>query len=595
VRLLFAAVLVASCAGVALSAQSPAAAPGQTAPTPGQVPGSGRGTNQPQPGSTRAPARDNPKPDEKGTAVLRGQVVASDSGAPIRRAQVRLSGIGMRESRLATTDAQGRFEIRDLNGGRYSLTASKGGFVTLQYGQRRPGEAGTPIELSDAQVLDRLLIGLPRGSVISGRISDEFGEPIVNASVSAMRYAYVGGSRRLTPAGARDTTDDQGFYRLFGLSPGDYIISASLRMGEVTDPGDELSGFAPTYFPGTPDATAAQQVRVALSQEQGGVSFALAATRLVRVWGQVLSASGTPHWGGMVSLSPIGGAIGGGPARGPGFFQGNGSRIEGDGSFWITNVAPGRYQLTARAGGRDDAEFARMDVTVGGSEVGSLIVVTAPSGRITGKVVTDTGEPLPAGSPPLQVVARAASADGSTVGQFGGGGGQGRVNADGTFEVGSVLDPRYVRITTPPAWTLKAVLVDGRDVTDLPVDAGPGEVVSGVQVVITRTLSSAEGTVLDDRRQPVLDATVVLFPADERLRYFQSRFVRSARPDQEGKFRITTVPPGEYLAVAVQGIEDGQSGDPELLAAIDDYAERVTIKPGETKTVTLGLSALPRQ
>ncbi|HTM33861.1 MAG TPA: carboxypeptidase-like regulatory domain-containing protein, partial [Vicinamibacterales bacterium] len=514
---------------------------------------------------------------------------------PIRRAQVRLSGIGMRESRLATTDAQGRFEIRDLNGGRYSLTASKGGFVTLQYGQRRPGEAGTPIELSDAQVLDRLLIGLPRGSVISGRISDEFGEPIVNASVSAMRYAYVGGSRRLTPAGARDTTDDQGFYRLFGLSPGDYIISASLRMGEVTDPGDELSGFAPTYFPGTPDATAAQQVRVALSQEQGGVSFALAATRLVRVWGQVLSASGTPHWGGMVSLSPIGGAIGGGPARGPGFFQGNGSRIEGDGSFWITNVAPGRYQLTARAGGRDDAEFARMDVTVGGSEVGSLIVVTAPSGRITGKVVTDTGEPLPAGSPPLQVVARAASADGSTVGQFGGGGGQGRVNADGTFDVGSVLDPRYVRITTPPAWTLKAVLVDGRDVTDLPVDAGPGEVVSGVQVVITRTLSSAEGTVLDDRRQPVLDATVVLFPADERLRYFQSRFVRSARPDQEGKFRITTVPPGEYLAVAVQGIEDGQSGDPELLAAIDDYAERVTIKPGETKTVTLGLSAVPRQ
>ena len=594
-RLLFAAVLVASCADVALSAQSPAAAPGQTAPTPGQVPGSGRGTTQPQPGSTRAPARDNPKPDEKGTAVLRGQVVASDSGTPIRRAQVRLSGIGMRESRLATTDAQGRFEIRDLNGGRYSLTASKGGFVTLQYGQRRPGEAGTPIELSDAQVLDRLLIGLPRGSVISGRISDEFGEPIVNASVSAMRYAYVGGSRRLTPAGARDTTDDQGFYRLFGLSPGDYIISASLRMGEVTDPGDELSGFAPTYFPGTPDATAAQQVRVALSQEQGGVSFALAATRLVRVWGQVLSASGTPHWGGMVSLSPIGGAIGGGLARGPGFFQGNGSRIEGDGSFWITNVAPGRYQLTARAGGRDDAEFARMDVTVGGSEVGSLIVVTAPSGRITGKVVTDTGEPLPAGSPSLQVVARAASADGSTVGQFGGGGGQGRVNADGTFEVGSVLDPRYVRITTPPAWTLKAVLVDGRDVTDLPVDAGPGEVVSGVQVVITRTLSSAEGTVLDDRRQPVLDATVVLFPADERLRYFQSRFVRSARPDQEGKFRITTVPPGEYLAVAVQGIEDGQSGDPELLAAIDDYAERVTIKPGETKTVTLGLSALPRQ
>ena len=203
-----------------------------------------------------------------------------------------------------------------------------------------------------------------------------------------MRYAYVGGARRLAPAGARDTTDDQGFYRLFGLAPGDYIISATLRMGEVTDPGDELSGFAPTYFPGTGDATAAQRVRVALSQEQGGISFALMATRLVRVWGQVLSASGSPHWGGVVSLSPAGAAIGG-PVRLPGFSQRNNSRIEGDGSFWIANVAPGRYQLTARAGGRDDAEFARMDVAVGADDLGGVVVVTAPAGRMAGRVVTE--------------------------------------------------------------------------------------------------------------------------------------------------------------------------------------------------------------
>lgn len=585
------------CVTSAVLARAPAA--GQGATRPGQVQGqggSGRGGAR-QPGTIQTPARDTPTSQAKGTAVLRGQVVAADTGTPIRRAQVRLSGIGLRESRLATTDAQGRFEIRELNAGRYSLTASKGGFVTLQYGQRRPGESGTPIELSDAQVLDRLLIGLPQGSVIGGRVTDEFGEPVVNAAVTAMRYAFVGGARRLVPAGARDTTDDQGYYRLFGLAPGDYIVSAVLRQGEVTDPGDELSGFAPTYFPGTPDATAAQRVRVALSQEQGGISFALAATRLVRVWGQVLSATGTPHWGGVVSLAPAGGAIGGGvagPPRGPGFFQGNSSRIEGDGSFWIANVAPGRYQLTARAGGRDDAEFARMDVTVGGDDLGGLIVVTAPSGRITGTVVTDTGEPLPAGSPPLQVVARAATGDTPAVGFGAGGGAQGRVGAGGTFEVGSIIDPRYIRITAPSSWTLRAVLVNGEDVTDVPVDVGPGQVLSGVQVVITKTVSNAEGAVLDDRKQPVLDATVVLFPTDERLRYFQSRFVRSARPDQEGKFRITALPPGDYYAVAVQGLEDGQTSDPEFLAAVDDYAERVSIKPGETKTLSLGLTAVPR-
>ena len=131
-RSIWASALVALCVTGTLIAQASAAPShqaavpsGQGAATPGQ--GAGPGVTRPQPGSTRAPARDRRNPDVKGTAVLRGQVVAADSGTPIRRAQVRLSGVGTRESRLATTDAQGRFEIRELNAGRYTLTASKGG------------------------------------------------------------------------------------------------------------------------------------------------------------------------------------------------------------------------------------------------------------------------------------------------------------------------------------------------------------------------------------------------------------------------------------------------------------------------------------
>lgn len=73
--------------------------------------------------------------------------MSADTGAPIRRAQVRISSPDARESRVAATDAQGRFEIKELPAGRYTVTASKGGFVSLQYGQRRPSESGTPIEL----------------------------------------------------------------------------------------------------------------------------------------------------------------------------------------------------------------------------------------------------------------------------------------------------------------------------------------------------------------------------------------------------------------------------------------------------------------
>jgi hypothetical protein len=296
-----------------------------------------------------------------------------------------------------------------------------------------------------------------------------------------------------------------------------------------------------------------------------------------------------PHWGGAVVLAPANGAGGGDSPRGGGALLGNGGRIEGDGSFWISSVAPGRYQLLARAGGRDDGEFARMELTVGADDVSGLTIVTAPAGRITGTVVTDTGDPLPGGSPAVQVVARSASAESTLDGQRGAGS-LGRAGTGGAFEVGNITDARYVRVTAPSGWTLKSVFASGQDITDLPVDIGPGQVLSGVQVVITKTLSHAEGSVLDDRKQPVLDATVVLFPTDERLRYFQSRFVRSARPDQEGRFRISALPPGEYLAVAVQGLEDGQAGDPEFLADVEQLAEGVTIKEGETKALALSLA-----
>ena len=215
----------------------------------GQRPG-GLGIQGPGRGQARAlPVRDDAP---RGTAVIRGRIVAADNGAAIRRAQVRIVSNELRESRVAATDAQGNFEIKDLAAGRYSVTASKAGFVSLQYGQRRPTESGTPIELADAQKLEKVVIALPRGSVLGGRITDEFGEPVANATVSAMRYSYAAGARRLMPAmggNSRDTTDDQGHYRLFGLPPGEYFVSAVLRSNEASgSDGRESRATPPPTF-----------------------------------------------------------------------------------------------------------------------------------------------------------------------------------------------------------------------------------------------------------------------------------------------------------------------------------------------------------
>lgn len=127
-----------------------------------------------------------PRQPKTGTARLRGRVLSSESGGPVRRAQVRISGqdIG---SKSAMTDAEGRYEFRDLPAGRFNLSATKAGFVTVQYGQTRPFESGKPIDLTDGQLLDKADFSMPRGSAISGRLVDEFGDPIADAMVSAMR------------------------------------------------------------------------------------------------------------------------------------------------------------------------------------------------------------------------------------------------------------------------------------------------------------------------------------------------------------------------------------------------------------------------
>ena len=526
----------------------------------------------------------------RGTAILRGQIVAADNGSPIRRAQVRVASPDAREARIATTDAQGRFEIKELPGGRYTLSASKGGFVSLSYGQRRPSESGTPIELGDGQTIEKITIGLPRGSVLGGRITDEFGEPVANANVTAFRYAFAGGARRMVPAGqnASDRTDDQGHFRLFGLPPGEYYVSATLRTGgpEVTDPMGETSGYASTYFPGTTNVAEAARITLAVSQENTTINFGLIATRMVKVSGQVLMSDGGPAANGMVMLLPLNAGGRPGVAMQQG---GNGNRVEGNGTFRMSNVAPGRYTLQARAGGGRDFEMARMELTVGAEDVDGLTMVTAPGATVNGNIVSDTGEPFDFKPQQLQIMARAAFPDTAP-----GGGVPGmRVGDDWAFTLRNLIDSVLIRAGLPQGWALKSVNLNGQDITDTPVEFPPSQTINGMQIMLTKKIGTLSGLVTDDKGNPVLDSTVVVFPSDERLWTFQSRFIKAARPDQDGRYRVTGLPgPGSYLAIALQGLEDGQAGDPEFLASIKDQSTKVELGDGETKSIDVKLSAL---
>ena len=312
---------VVALGGAVAAAFLPAAVAAQTATveqTIQIVPEGGAG------GQMRLPGlMGGPRQFKTGTGRIRGRVLATDGAGPIRRAQVRISGSDV-APKAALTDAEGRFEFRELPAGRFTLLASKSGFVSVQYGQTRPFESGKPIELADKQGLDNADISMPRGSVISGRIVDEFGDPIPDAAVTASRQTWQNGRRRLVPSPGRVVqSNDLGQFRIYGLPPGDYYVSATLRGGTMDIMDMELmvgasftaaspsasapkSGYASTYYPGTPNVAEAQRITLAPGQENSGADFALVPVRLAKVTGIVIGSDGKPLEGAAVSAVPAG-------------------------------------------------------------------------------------------------------------------------------------------------------------------------------------------------------------------------------------------------------------------------------------------------
>jgi hypothetical protein len=160
-----------------------------------------------------ADPRDGEIKDAKGTAVLKGRIVAGDSGKPLRRARVtiRATELGSEGQRTTSTSLDGRYEFKDLPAARYRVSVARSGYLSLDHGQRRPGEIGRPVQLADGQTLDKVDFAMPRMGIITGRVTDESGDPIEGVGVFAARLMFFEGQRRLVPISAgRIQTDDEG-------------------------------------------------------------------------------------------------------------------------------------------------------------------------------------------------------------------------------------------------------------------------------------------------------------------------------------------------------------------------------------------------
>jgi hypothetical protein len=151
------------------------------------------------------------------------------------------------------------------------------------------------------------------------------------------------------------------------------------------------------------------------------------------------------------------------------------------------------------------------------------------------------------------------------------------VNDDWTFFVSGVVGAARLRVNVPDTWAVKAVLQGDRDIADFPLDLKSGEELAGLQVVLTDRVATLTGQIVGARNEAPADGTVLLFPADTAKWYEGSRFLRAARPDQQGRYRIPGVLPGEYLVAALDYVEDGIWNDPEFLESIGRHTQRVTL------------------
>src|SRR5688572_13653365 len=155
--------------------------------------------------TVRRPPRDvgGLRSDPVSTAAIGGRITAADSGMPLRRVEITATAANNETFPRATiTDDNGRYELTGLAAGEWRLTTLKSGFISQQFGQRRPFGSAPPIAVSDGQRFTADF-ALTRASAINGRVFDELGEPLAAVRINVLRSRMVQKQRRLEPVGGR--------------------------------------------------------------------------------------------------------------------------------------------------------------------------------------------------------------------------------------------------------------------------------------------------------------------------------------------------------------------------------------------------------
>lgn len=240
-----------------------------------------------------------------------------------------------------------------------------------------------------------------------------------------------------------------------------------------------------------------------------------------------------------------------------------------------------------------NALTGRTTVTVTGRDVANVAVVLRGAGSIHGRVVIDIDPRQKSESRPAYLPIRAEPADGDP--RLG----LPRVEGPTTnpqsdaFEIFGLQPGRYLlRANLPAPWAIKSIVVNGKDVTETPIDAANGESFSNVVLTITNAGATINGAITDGQGQPSAGAAVLMFPTDPAawtdFGLWPPR-IRTTSASNTGAFTFAARPAGDYYVIALPAADIDAWQAPDFFKKAAPRATRVTVGWGETKTLDLRL------
>ena len=476
---------------------------------------------------------------KEATGSISGRVLVG--GAPAARVTVVLRVSDRGQTQLvnkATTDEEGRFTLKSVAAGSYMISTHTPALVDgADISIAQPGHT---VALSEGEEVDGIDFSLVKGGVITGRVTDAEGRPLIEQRVNLIRIDERGqnvGAAFFNPF--MFNTDDRGVYRLFGLMPGRYKVSVGDAPDGTVRIGFGGGSYPRTFHPDVSDEGRATILELSAGGEAAGIDIKLGrASKTYAATGRIVDAdTGKP-------LANV--QFGHGALKDQQWISGigwTGNRSNTNGDFRIDGLTPGRYAAFVVATEQVDfySEPAVFDVT--DSDVASIEIKTRRGSTISGNVVIEGSDDpdVLARLPKLELRAAVMTQELAAPSMA-----AIRINVDGSFLI-TGLRPGKARImfsafASPVGrgFTLIRVESEGVTVRD-GVEVRAGENVSGVRVVLGYGMGIIRGQVKVEGGE---------LPRNTRLgvlvRKLDSEMRKSAILDARGRFSIDSLMPGDY-------------------------------------------------